>query len=115
MEGMEKEAFEAAKALVRAGYNDPKVDAALEAGYARGGYAEAMKSVAEILVARLPEAFALPSDIAFWFALAGEKEKAIEWLEKGLDPHDPVLPYIGCYRCYDGLHSEPRFQELLGR
>jgi TolB-like protein len=113
MEGMEKEAFEAAKALVRAGYNDPKVDAALEAGYARGGYAEAMKSVAETLVARLPEAFALPSDIAFWFALAGEKEKAIEWLEKGLDPHDPVLPYIGYYRVYDGLHSEPRFQELL--
>ncbi|MBM3296445.1 MAG: hypothetical protein FJY83_02480 [Candidatus Aminicenantes bacterium] len=31
----------------------------------------------------------------------------------GSQRHDPVLPSIGCYRCYDGLHSEPRFQELL--
>jgi len=113
MEGMEKEAFEAAKALAKAAYRDPRVDAALHEGYARGGYAEAMKRTAEALVARLPEAFALPSDIASWYAMAGEMEKAIEWLEKGLDPHDPVLPYIGCYRCYDDLHSEPRFQELL--
>jgi TolB-like protein/Tfp pilus assembly protein PilF len=113
LEGMEKEAFEAAKALVKAMYNDPRVDAALDEGYARGGYTEAMKSVAEALVARLPEAFALPCDIASWYALAGEKEKAIEWLEKGLDPHDPVLPYIGCYRCFDDLHPDPRFQDLL--
>jgi TolB-like protein len=110
--GREREAFEAAKGCVKI-YNDPRVEAALDEGYARGGYAVAMKSVGDALVARLPEAYALPADIASWYALAGEKEKAIEWLEKGLEPHDPVLPYIGCYRCFDGLHSDPRFQELL--
>jgi tetratricopeptide (TPR) repeat protein len=111
--GMPKEAFEATKAYAKVGYNDPKVDIALDKGYAQGGYAGAMKGLAEALVARLPETYALPFDIAGWYALAGEKEKAIEWLEKGLDPHDPVLPYIGCYRCFDDLHSDPRFQALL--
>ena len=113
VEGMEKEAFEAGKALVKTMYNDPRVDAALDEGYARGGYAKAMKRVAEALIARLPETFCLPSDIAQYYAMAGEKDKAIEWLEKGLDPHDPVLPYIGCYRCFDDLHADPRFQDLL--
>ena len=72
-----------------------------------------MKSMADVPGGGLPEVFALPSDIALCYALAGEKEKAIKWLEKGLNPHDPVLPYIGCYRCYDDLHADPRFQELL--
>ena len=111
--GMPKEAFEATKAYAKVVYNDPKVDIALDKGYAQGGYAGAMNGLAEALVARLPEAYALPFDIAGWYALAGDKEKAIEWLEKGLDPHDPVLPYIGCFRCFDDLHSDPRFQDLL--
>ena len=111
--GMPKEAFEATKAYAKVVYNDPKVDIALDKGYARGGYAGAMNGLAEALVARLPETYALPFDIAGWYALAGDKEKAIEWLEKGLDPHDPVLPYIGCFRCFDDLHSDPRFQTLL--
>jgi tetratricopeptide (TPR) repeat protein len=111
--GMEKEAFEAAKACARVMYNDPRIDAALEEGYARGGYAEAMKRGAEALIARIPEGFALPSDTASFYALAGEKEKAIEWLEKGLDPHDPFMPYIGVTPYFDDLHPDPRFQELL--
>jgi tetratricopeptide (TPR) repeat protein len=111
--GMQKEALEATKAYAKVVYNDPKVDIALDKGYARGGYAGAMRGLAEALVARLPETYALPCDIAGWYALAGDKEKAVEWLEKGLDPHDPVLPYIGCYRCFDDLHSDPRFQALL--
>jgi tetratricopeptide (TPR) repeat protein len=113
MEGKEKEAYEAAKQVAKGFFRVHGAEAALDEGYGRGGYSEAMKSMADALVAHLPEVFTLPSDIAMCYALAGEKEKAIEWLEKGLDPHDPVLPYIGCYRCYDDLHADPRFQELL--
>lgn len=111
--GMEKEAFEPAKACVKMMYNDPMVDAALDEGYARGGYPEATKSVAEALVARIPEGFPLPSDTAMFYAMAGEKEKAIEWLEKGLDPHDPFMPYIGVSPFFDDIRPDPRFQELL--
>jgi serine/threonine protein kinase/tetratricopeptide (TPR) repeat protein len=110
--GMERESFEAAKDFARVAYNDPGIDSALDEGYAQGGYTEAMKRVAEALVARLPETYCLPSDIASFYTMAGENDKALDWLEKGLEIHDPVLPYIGMPD-FDGLRSDPRFQELL--
>jgi TolB-like protein/predicted Ser/Thr protein kinase len=113
LKGMEKEALKAAIAFAKVAYNDPRIEAALNEGCAQGGYAEAMKRAAEGLIARLPEVFCLPFDIATFYAVAGEKDKAVEWLEKGLEVRDPVLPYIGCYPCFDDLHPDPRFQDLL--
>jgi Tfp pilus assembly protein PilF len=112
--GMEKEAFEAARSFARTTYHDPRIDAALSEGYAKGGYTEAMHRGAEALVARLPETFCLPSDIATFYLMAGENTKALDWFEKGLKIHDPALPYLGTrYGIYDPLRSEPRFQALL--
>jgi adenylate cyclase len=110
--GMEKESFEAAKDFARVTYDDPRIDSALNEGYAQGGYDEAMKRGAEALIARLPEVFCLPSDIATFYTMAGEKNKALDWLEKGLEIHDPGLPYLG-WPCDDGIRSDPRFRELL--
>jgi TolB-like protein/Tfp pilus assembly protein PilF len=111
--GMEKEAFEAAKVFARVTYNDPRIEAALDDGYTQGGYAEAMKRGAEILIDRLPETFSLPSDIATFYAMAGEKNKTLDWLEKGWEVRDPVLPYLGYPLFVDLLGNEPRFQALL--
>lgn len=113
--GMEEEAFEAIKAFMVSIYQDPRLEASLEEGYAHGGYAEAMKRGAESLIARLPEAFSLPNDIGNFYLAAGEKDKAIEWLEKGFEVHDPVSPYLSCMPIYDDIRPDPRFQELLRR
>jgi tetratricopeptide (TPR) repeat protein len=113
--GMEREAFEAAKVSARVMYNDPRIEAALDEGYAQGGYAEAMKRGAEAQIARFPGPICGPSDIAQFYAMAGEKDKAIEWLEKGLEFHDPVLPYLGLPAFADPLGDEPRYRELLGK
>ena len=113
VEGMEREAFEVAKSFARIVYDDARIDTALDEGYARAGYAEAMRRAAEALIARLPEVFCLPFDIASFYAAAGGKDKAVEWLEKGFEVRDPVMPYIGCYPGFDDLHPDPRFQELL--
>jgi serine/threonine-protein kinase len=112
-EGLEKEAFEAIEAGMVALYQDPRLEAALEEGYAQGGYAEAMKRGAEALIARLPEAFSLPNDIGNFYVAAGEKDKAIEWFGKGFEVHDPVSPYLSCFPIYDDIRSDPRIQELL--
>jgi len=111
--GMEKEAFEAAKVFARVTYNDPRIEAALDEGYAQGEYAEAMKRTAEAQIARFPGPICGPSDIAIFYTMAGEKDKAIEWLEKGLEFHDPVLPYLGLPAFVDLLGDELRYQELL--
>jgi len=112
MKGMEEENLKAARALAKVVYIDPTIEVALDEGYARGGHAEAMKRGAEALVARLPEAYSMPSDIAAFFAMAGEKGKAIEWLERGFEVHDPALPYLE-FPCFDIVREDPRFQDLL--
>ena len=112
LKGREKEDIEAAKAFARVTYNDPRIEAAFDEGYAQGGYAEAMRRAAEALVARLPEAYSMPSDIAICYAMAGEKDKTIEWIEKGVQVRDPALPYLGI-PCFDIVREDPRFQDLL--
>jgi len=114
MKGMEEETLKAAKAIAKVVYNDSRIEAALDENYARGAHAEAMKRVAEALVARLPEVYSMPSDIATFFALAGEKGRAIEWLERGFEVHDPALPYLG-FPYFDIIRDDPRFQDLARR
>ncbi len=113
VKGMEKESFEFAKSLARVVFDDANINTALDEGYARGGYSEAMKRGAEALIARLPEVFSRPFDIATFYSFAGEKDKAVEWLEKAFAGRDQELPYAACYPYFDDLRPDPRFQELL--
>jgi tetratricopeptide (TPR) repeat protein len=108
--GMIKEAAEYARAFLPVVLNDPKVVAEFDEGFARGGFAEGMKRVAEYQVAR---AFYRPGDIGNSYAFAGEKDKALEWLEKGVDTRDPALQYLLSDPVYDFVRSDPRFRELL--
>jgi hypothetical protein len=108
--GMIKEAAEYARAFLPVVLNDPKVVAEFDEGFARGGFAEGMKRVAEYQVAR---AFYRPGDIGNSYAFAGEKDKALEWLEKGVDTRDPALQYLLSDPIYDFIRSDPRFRELL--
>jgi DNA-binding winged helix-turn-helix (wHTH) protein/TolB-like protein len=43
----------------------------------------------------------------------GEKEKALEWLEKAYRAHDPSVPFLGTDPAFDALHFDPRFDKLL--
>jgi serine/threonine protein kinase len=110
--GMEREAFEAAKLFAR-GYKDPRIEVALDEGYAQGGYTEAMRRGAEALIANFPETFCTPSEPVFFYVAAGEKTKTLDWLEKGLEVHDPSLQYVLQPEYVDLLGDEPRYQELL--
>jgi eukaryotic-like serine/threonine-protein kinase len=113
MKGMAKVAFEFARATA-AFFPDPKFEAALAEGYARGGYAEAMRRGAEFLAAHFHDTPYLTSQIAILYAMAGENGKALDWLEKGLDRRDSYLPYVGD-PVFDAIRSDPRFQELCRR
>jgi tetratricopeptide (TPR) repeat protein len=112
--GMERESLEAAKVFVKTTYNAPGIEAVLDEGYAQGGYAEAMMRGAEFLIALLPGTFCLPTDIASFYIMAGEKDKAIEWLEKGLEIYDSAFLYLG-FPCWDDIRPDPRFQDILRR
>ena len=58
----------------------------------------------------------LPVSLLAWTHLGlGNLEKAFECLNQACEEHNPVLPWLGIYPEFDGLHGDPRFRELLRR
>ena len=111
--GMHEEAFPSMKAFLKL-YDDRDVDDALERGYREAGYQGAMKRAAEALIVHFHKSYANPTDIACLFLEAGEKEKALDWLEKGFEVRDQSMPYVGL-PIYDSVRGDPRFVSLLRR
>jgi eukaryotic-like serine/threonine-protein kinase len=73
------------------------------------GYAKAMVAA----VASLHRVDYGLSDIALAFAVAGDREKAIDYLQKSVAAQDPEL--TNCIRnpAFDSLRADPRFADLL--
>jgi serine/threonine-protein kinase len=111
--GMHEEAFPSMKVFLKL-YDDRDVDDALERGYREAGYRGAMKRAAEALIVHFHKSYANPTDIACLFLEAGEKEKALDWLEKGYEVRDQSMPYVGL-PIYDSVRGDPRFVSLLRR
>ncbi len=95
---------------------DPELVGAFEQGLAEAGYEGAQRRIAGLLAARYEKSGRgrMPS-IARHYFYAGDYDRAIEWLEKAYEVHDPGLPYVGFSPIYDPLRSDPRFQDLLRR
>jgi serine/threonine-protein kinase len=45
----------------------------------------------------------------------GEREQALQWLEKGCEQHELPLSAIKVHPIWDPLRPEPRFRKLLNR
>ncbi|MEQ1885353.1 MAG: protein kinase [Bryobacteraceae bacterium] len=57
--------------------------------------------------------FVPPSAIAVAYLGLGDKERAIQLLQKAYDVRDPIIQYISVESHYDPLKSDPRFQEFV--
>jgi len=53
--------------------------------------------------------------VALTYAAIGDKEKAFHWLEKAYDENSSFMTSLKFWSVFDGLRSDPRFVELLGR
>ncbi len=82
---------------------------ALERGYAEAGYPRAMSWAAEKLAAQ-----GIALDARF-YALAGEKDRALECLEKAYEEREMLLVHLSVGWVWDSLRNDPRFQDLLRR
>ncbi len=51
---------------------------------------------------------------ALYYSLVGEKDSALEWINKAINEHDPWVPWIA-HPVFDPLRDDPRFQDLLRR
>jgi eukaryotic-like serine/threonine-protein kinase len=94
---------------------DGEVAEALERGFRKGGYPEAMIQTAETMVARTQRAHVPAFRIARLYAQAGEKDRALDWLEKAWQERENPLVHLAVGWDWDTLQEEPRFQDLLRR
>ncbi len=119
--GRYEEAMEMWRTSYRAA-GDTEALAALDRGYDSGGYEAALKAVAELFVARAQTyatradtEFVTPWQIATLYTRAGEKELALEYLERAFDARDQNMPSIAVDPIFDSIRSDPRFQSLMAR
>ena len=54
-----------------------------------------------------------PANRAAVYLGLGEKEKALDWLEKAYEDRDPTFWWIDGDQLYDSVRNEPRFQALV--
>ena len=112
LKGIYQEAMEATKLFYINMYKDinhvfdmyPKVD-----------YTDVMNLEGDLLVKQSEKKYIIPADIVLLYTMAGNKERTLDWLEKGYDLRDPLTPYIGRPFFTSLLLNEPRYQELLSK
>ena len=114
MKGLSEEAYAEWKAMWNIPlYGNRDIAEALERGYAEAGFTGAMRHMTEAW-AKVVYERGEPCYLAEAYVMAGDKERALEWLEKGFELHDANMAYLG-FPDFDGLRSDPRFQDLVRR
>ena len=94
---------------------DSEVANALEEGHGLGGPSKALENAADTLAARAASAFVPPESVFLLYAMAGEKEKTIEWLERGLEARSPFMPYTVTVPPLADARRDPRVEDLHRR
>src|SRR5712664_37996 len=114
LRGMCKEAVaEVVRGLQIDGYIEEAE--AMQRGFAEGGCRGANESDLKALKKRAQKEFVDPCDFARDYLRLGDKEHAIEWLEKGFREKSVSMQFLKVDQVWDPLRSDPRFQNLLHR
>jgi serine/threonine-protein kinase len=114
MKGMYPQALAEYEAAMRLG-DDPGLLGLIGHAHAMGGKREeAMKDLdqlKEISRQRYIGAYSF----ALVYAGLDDKDEAFRWLEKAYQDRDPGILKIKIHPLFDGLHSDPRFNNLIQR
>jgi tetratricopeptide (TPR) repeat protein len=92
--------------------SDPELLRAIDQGSAEGGYKQAMRRAAETLEARARTTHVSPMDVAGFYDSAGDKQHALDWMEKALRARDPNLPYVVLRHFRNSIGDDPRSNAL---
>ena len=83
--------------------------------YAQSGFRAAIAKDAELRERLAKRRYVDPGDIAYDYALMGDKERAFAWLEKAYAEKAGSQQYLKIAHPLDALRSDPRFVSLLKR
>jgi tetratricopeptide (TPR) repeat protein len=83
--------------------------------YAGLGRKEEAQEMLNKLIELSQKSYVPLTEVADTCVCLGEKERAIEWLEKAYEERLPRLNDLKVNHFWDSLRSDPRFQDLLRR
>jgi len=98
--------------LEGAGFSKEELDVLREA-YKESGFKAHSRKHAELLQAQAKEKYISPIFIAMDYAMIGEKELALLWLDKAYKERSSWLPETNVDPVWDNLRDDPRFKDLL--
>ena len=81
--------------------------------YGMAGQKEKTQEILDYFIELSENEFVSPTHFTFLYLGLGEKEKAIEWLDKANEQHEGWLLLEKVDPMYDSLRPDPRFQNLL--
>ncbi|HEY2973139.1 MAG TPA: winged helix-turn-helix domain-containing protein [Pyrinomonadaceae bacterium] len=93
----------------------PKLLALLGTAHEKSGDRKAALAVLEKLNELLKQKRARAEDMAIIYTGLGNKERAVEWLEKSYQDHSWLILYLKTDPFFDPLRSDPRFMDLVRR
>jgi hypothetical protein len=82
---------------------------------AKSFYRAGMKRVGDAMVLRSNQRHVPAIRIARTFAHTGNADSALQWLERAYQNHESPLSRLGVVWDWQGLRSDPRFQDLMRR
>jgi len=79
------------------------------------GYTATVHRIIELNKKRREHSYVEPGYIAEEYAFVGDKDHALEWLEKAFQEKSEEMTVLRIRRCYDFLRSDPRYKDLERR
>ena len=92
--------------------NSPPVLAALARTYAVSGRTTEARNLLDQLMQQSKKQYVSPFYVAIVYAGLGEKDQALDWLEKAYDDHSNAIIFLKVDPQLDTLRASPRFHEL---
>jgi len=83
--------------------------------HARAGRTGEARSILDSLLAVSTTTYVPPGGLAILYETLGERDRAFEWLNRAVDEHSGIFMFIKVDPFFDGMRSDPRFKNLLGR
>ncbi len=93
----------------------PRPSSGLAILYARAGRPDDARATLEAVQALAQKQFVSPYGIASYYAVIGDNDRALNWLDKAYAERDGTLVWLKVHPRLDGLRGEPRFRDLLAR
>lgn len=87
----------------------------LGATYARSGRRNEALAILAQLDAMAKQQYVAPVDIAYVYAALGDRDRAMNYLQRGYEEQSEMMLFLQLYGKYAGLNADPRFQELRRR